>query len=131
MARDIIQTFSKRHYFSSEYSFPMINHALGVAIESISLHLSPFQNGGGNIFTTYKNHKNNRFDRDTKLIFQSIRNITKCSRTLWTPCIKKQLDFTNSLFLRLLNLLYILCRVLSLPTKFWRLKLQITLSTVS
>lgn len=86
---------------------------------------------GGNIFSTHKTIKNNRFGRGTKLIFQSIQNITRCSRTLWTPYITKQLYFTNSLLLRLLKLLYVICRVQSLTTKLWRLKLQITISTVS
>lgn len=68
---DVVETFSKCHYITCKYSFPMICHKLGVPIDTLKLSpFAPFSKWGDKLSSLIKTIKNryNRFSGGIILI---------------------------------------------------------------
>lgn len=54
LARDVVETFSKRHRFSGKYTYPMICDKIGVAISKMKVAFLFFKIGKETFFISHK-----------------------------------------------------------------------------
>lgn len=77
--RDVVETFSKRHYFSENYTFLLSGHKIGVSVKLIQVApFNPFLKNGRHISPPYKNHKNIVFRFGGGIISKSVQNLIVC-----------------------------------------------------
>lgn len=99
LAREVIETSSKRHFFLVIRAFQWFATRFGLLLKTLMLSLfNPFSKWGETLSSLIKTTTN----IITGLVVQSIQNNTlRCPGTLWRPCIIYMHEREKSLWLRL------------------------------